>query len=97
MEKLQQLIQDESGHLKNQDGTALRYETRVGPLTTITVKHPVLDISSIVDDLADKNSAIIPRGANAYVASDFNCDTQFIKEDKAYSVYALQFYHIFHK
>ena len=67
----------------------------ISQLETIKVKNPVINLDSIVQDLVKNNSSIIPKEANAYIISNFNSDTQFIVEGKAYSCYALQFYKLF--
>jgi len=95
MKKLQKLVQKEFGNLQKQDGTPIRDEIRVGQLRTLKVQNPILNISSVINELAGRSFILIPKEANAYVSSDFNFGTQFIKHKKAYSVYALQFYRIF--
>ena len=88
---IERLIQD-NGYLKKKDGTPIYGERQVGIITTLTVKNPVVDIETEINDLVARNSIIIPSDANAYVASTFNGDTQFVREEKYISVYALQFY-----
>ena len=88
---IQRLIQD-NGYLKKKDGTPIYGERQIGIITTLTVQNPVVDIEAEINGLAARKSIIIPSGANAYVASNFNGDAQFIREEKFFSVYALQFY-----
>ncbi len=99
MTKLEQLTNDTMGFLYKADKTRLEEGEmtrvlRAGKPLPILVKNPCLDISSVLDEMAEQDSALIPDGANAYVASDFNPDTQHIREGKAYSVYAVQFYNV---
>nr|MBA4405632.1 hypothetical protein [Nanoarchaeum sp.] len=102
MEKLERLIQTESGRLHRWGNKiiAQRNVLLVGKITTLAVPSPCLDISEYMDELAHRDSAFIPTLANAYVASDFSCDTQHIRElkglgvKKIYSIFAIQFYRI---
>ena len=98
MEKLQKLIQDELGGLFRTDGNVVSEDhvARVGKLKTLVIQHPCVDISTVLDEMAQRNSLFIPKNAHAYVASDFNGDTQYIRGEKALSVYAVQFYHLFY-
>ena len=91
---MERLTQNKDGFLYRMDGTEVRYECRVGLLETIKVKKPVVDLGSIVNELAKSSPLTIPLGANAYVISEWNCDTQFVKDGKVYSCYALQFYSV---
>lgn len=73
----------------------------VGKICTLVVANPCLDISNEIDKLTEGNSFIIPKGANAYVASDFSGDTQHIRKsdsggrEKLYCVFAVQFYYMY--
>ncbi len=99
MEKLEKLAQDIFGNPCNPNGTLFRSRPYPkGKITTITVENPCLDISIVIDEMAEKDDVTIPINANAYIVSDFNCSTQHTRKDpngkeKAYSVYAVQFYH----
>ena len=88
---IERLIQD-NGNLRRKDGTHIYWDVRVGDIMTLTLKNPVVDIEKEINELVARKSTIIPRGANAYVVSTFNADTQFVREEKSFSVYALQFY-----
>ncbi|MEK6906772.1 MAG: hypothetical protein AABW81_04065 [Nanoarchaeota archaeon] len=94
MRKIQKLIQKESGFLCKEDRTLVRNEMRVGKLVTITLQNPVIDVNYHINELIDRKSVIIPDNANAYSISEFNPSAQFLKDGKAYSCYALQFYNI---
>lgn len=95
MKKLEKLKQDKSGLLYRMNGDIVKNEIRVGQLRVIALQNPVVDIQYFIDELTQRQSAIIPEGTNAYSASDFNYEAQFLKNNKAFSCYALQFYHIF--
>ena len=102
MEKLERLTQNESGLLHRADGQAIRhgYAIPVGKIGTIVVANPCLDISRVIDEMTERNSVCIPKGANAYVASDFSGDTQHLRKsdleghERFYSVFAFQFYYV---
>lgn len=94
MEKLERLMQKEDGEIYALDGERIIGLGLIGTITTIKVKNPVLDVSSVIDKLTKEGAHFIPHGANAYIVSSFNPDTQFMQDGKAYSCYALQFYHI---
>ena len=94
MNKLERLTQDEFGY--RQDGWRV-FDGNIRPagkIITITVPNPCLDISSVIDEFAARDSVLIPKNANAYVASDFNGDTQHLRDGKPFSVYAIQFYQV---
>ena len=98
MEKLQRLIQEETGSLCTKDRTQIFgwYEKSLGKIQTLVVQNPCLDINRVINELAEQDSLFIPHGANAYVASDFNGSTNHIREDgKQWSVYAIQFYRLY--
>ena len=101
MDKLEKLTQDEFGTLHRSDSRVLRpeYAFLRGKISTLVVANPCFDISSVIDEMATMNSASIPSGANAYVASDFSGDTQHLRKngdghEKLYSVFAVQFYYV---
>ena len=95
VQKLERLVQrDGDSALYTGNGAHVLDELRVGSMITIKVQNPLVDLSFVIDDLAKEGRNVIPRGANAYLVSLFNPDTQFIQDGKAYSCYALQFYHI---
>ena len=103
MEKLERLIQDESGTLYRSDGTKLhpRQTTPKGKICTLVVQNNT-GISIAVNEMATRDSALIPVGATAYVASDFSVDTQYVRKnylegkekEMICSVYSLQFYYL---
>ena len=101
MDKLEKLTQDETGRLHRADGKLIRlgYAVPIGKIGTIVVANPCLDISNVIDEMAERNSVCVPKGANAYVSSDFSGDTQHLRKsdleghEKFYSVYAVQFYY----
>jgi hypothetical protein len=102
MNKLEKLTQEESGRLHRADGQEIRmgYALPVGKIRAIVVANPCFDISQVIDKMVERNSACIPKEANAYVASDFSGDTQHLRksnsggDEKFYSVFALQFYYV---
>lgn len=96
MDKLEKLMQDEMNTFLRADGTAIKtdYVAPVGEIKTLVVQNPCLDISNVLDEMAKRDAAFIPSRATAYVASDFNGDTQYSRDEKMYSVYAIQFYNI---
>ena len=101
MEKLKRLKQNEDGTIYSPNGTFIRDSEirRISKLFTLTTSH--LNIENDLDELAERNSVLIPKSANSYVASEFNGGTQHIRkndetgEEKMYAVYAIQFYHVF--
>ena len=100
MDKLEKLTQDESGILHRADGRELHPQCAVpkGKITTIVESNPC-DIDGVIAGMAERDSVVIPKGANAYVASDWNPDTQHLRKSnlegdgKFYSVFAVQFYY----
>ncbi len=100
MDKLEKLTQDESGKLYHANGakTIPEFTIPIGKIRTLVLANPCLDVSNEIDKMTERNSFFIPKGANAYVASDFNGDTQHLRESdlegskKSYSVFAVQFY-----
>lgn len=102
MEKLRKLIQDEFGNLYLSDERFIDKDniTPLGKIRTIVEANPCIDVSSIIDKRAKEFPSFVPYGANSYVASDFNPDTQHIRksnlenDEKFYSVYAIQFYRV---
>lgn len=102
MDKLEKLIQDESGALYRPDGRLIENEDihPVGKIKTIIEANPCIDVSQIIDKRAEEFPSFVPYNANSYVASDFNPDTQHIRKsnleggEKFYSVYAIQFYYV---
>ena len=96
MEKLVRLIQEEGC-----EGVYLDRKTPqiralpTGKIRTLVVQNPCLDLDSEVQRRAKENSSFVPSNANCYVISEFNPDTQHLREDKAYSMYAVQFYGAF--
>jgi hypothetical protein len=98
MEKLEKLMQNEFGSFFRADEEkAVEYVYPAGKIKSITIQNPT-DISSVIDEMAERNSAFIPKCANAYVASEFNADTQHLGKtgdgEGFFSVYAVQFYSI---
>ena len=99
MAKLQRLTQDELGRLFRADGSHVFKQDieLVDKIKTLVVQHPCLDISAVIDEMCERNSAFVPRDANSYVASDFNGDTQHVRKnpetnkENVFSVYAIQF------
>ena len=96
MPTLQKLLQDDEGRLYHAAKTPVREAKvfRIGKLQTIVVKHPCLDINGEIEQLIARESPVIPKHANAYVASEFNSDTQHLRGEKFHSVYAIQFYYL---
>ena len=102
MTKLQRLKQDELDNLFKADGSRIPKKDIwiVDKIKTLTVEHPCLDISAVIDEMSERKSAFVPDFANAYVASDFNGDTQHVrqssetKEERMFAVYAVQFYRL---
>jgi len=90
---LLRLIQDDDGVLYTFDGRLITEFTAKGKLKTIRVQNPA-SLDSIVKDI-EKYCSSIPKYANAVLVSDFNPDTQFVKDEKAFSCYAIQFYGAF--
>lgn len=100
MVKLERLIQDEAGALFSSDRRLRSIDYRLkGKITCLVVKNPCLDISKEIQDTAERASTFVPEGANSYVASEFNPDTQHIINESGkkyfYSVYAVQFYRMY--
>jgi len=101
MNRLEKLTQNEDGRLYQADGMVLTPERTIpkGKIRTLVVANPCLDISNVIDEMTERNSAFVPEGANAYVASDFSGDTQHLrksdlgKSERLYSVFAVQFYY----
>ena len=63
-----------------------------GKIRTLVFQNPCLDLDSEVQRRAEENPLFVPPNANCYVISEFNPDTQHLRENKAYSVCAVQFY-----
>jgi hypothetical protein len=102
MDLLERLRQDEDGVLFHADGRAVDHRRAYlrGKIGILVVQNICLNISSAIDNLTRMGSSLIPKNANAYVASDFSADGQFLRGEgdqrKVYSVYAIQFYFIYH-
>lgn len=102
MEKLEKLTQEDNGKILDKEGHEItqKFLFQVGKIRTLVVANPILDVSKEIDKMAEQNSCFIPQGANAYVASDWNPDTQHLRKtdleehEKLYSVFAVQFYYI---
>ncbi len=102
MDKLEKLTQDDSGRLYQDDGIKLcpRYAIPKGKIRTLVVPNPCLDISNVIDEMAERKSVFIPEDANSYAVSDFSGDTQHLRKsdlegnEKFYSVFAIQFYYV---
>ena len=102
MEMLERLSQDEFGKLYRSDkqNIPLNDIIPVGKIKTIVEANPCIDISDVINKMSEQNSLFIPYGANSYVASDFNPDTQHLRksnlegDQKLYSVFAIQFYYL---
>ena len=58
-------------------------------------QNPCLDLDGEVQRKAEENPSFVPPNANCYVISEFNSDTQHLRENKVYSVHAIQFYSAF--
>jgi hypothetical protein len=101
MDKLERLMQDEFGNVCKSNNFIIDKNkiVFVDNIKTLSVKDPVLDISTVMDKMAENNSNIIPKYANSYIASEFNPDTLLISETgegkNLYSVYAIQFFRVF--
>ena len=101
MEKLERLTQDKDGFLYMENGSFIGVNSirLIGKIKTFVVQNPCLDFSKVIDEIVEKDSRFANSYANAYVVSDFNSDTQHIKEEdngeKVYSTYAVQFYKLF--
>jgi len=101
MEKLERLIQGRAGRLYQTNGTELHRgrSIPIGKICTLVVQNNT-SISIAIDEMATRDSVLIPVEATAYIASDFSGDTQHVRrsnlkgEEKMYSVYALQFYYV---
>ena len=101
MNKLEKLTQDEDGMLHRADGRVLSPEYAIpkGKIIPLVVANPCFDISSVIDEMTERKSILIPETANSYVASDFSGDTQHLRKsdleghEKFYSVFAIQFYY----
>jgi hypothetical protein len=98
MEKLEKLTQYEDGSLRGANGKLVSSDeiSRRGKMIALVVVSPQ-NIDSEIEKMAQRGSIVIPKDANAYVASDFSGDTQHIRkndsgQEKMYSVYAVQFY-----
>jgi hypothetical protein len=97
MDKLDQLIQRPDGDLEFKNKYVSRLQARqVCPLRTLVIRNPAT-VKETLDEMAEHNSAFIPKNANSYVASEFDGGTQHVRRDdngneKMYSVYAIQFY-----
>lgn len=98
MTRLEQLTQDDSGSIRR-TSTGFRpwRLSHIGRMQMITVKNPCINISTVINEMQNRNSPLIPREANAYVVSDFSPDAQFLIKDhegkeNTYSCYAAQFY-----
>jgi len=107
MEKLERLVLNDDGELCRSGNFYPESKMPIpkdiialaGAIKVLPVENPCLDISKIIDEMTERNSAFIPENANSYLASDFNPAAQYIKEDaagnkKIYSDYAIQFYEI---
>lgn len=101
MEKLERLTQDKYGLLHLAGGRVLNPEfvARKGKIKTLVVADSSSDdISKVINEMTEKEPALIPKGANSYVTSDFSGETQHLRKidseghEKVYSVYAIQFY-----
>ncbi len=93
---LEKLTQDEEGNIIRADGEVMdtQFSWPVGKLITRVVENPSRDILEVVNEMVERNSPSIPKDATAYLASDFNCDTQGTRDGKMTSVYAIQFYDV---
>ena len=82
MEKLEKLIQNDFGEISRSGGKIVYPEFLMptGKIKTIVEANPCIDIYRVIDEMAERNSLFIPYGANSYVASDFNPDTQHIRK-----------------
>ncbi len=104
MNKLEKLTQDESGRLHRKNGDILnsKYLSLEGKIKTLVVANPGIDVSNEITKMAEAKSLFIPKGANAYVVSEFNPDTQHLRKsdleghEKLYSVFAVHFYFNFY-
>lgn len=102
MEKLEKLFQSEEGHVYHKRNDSINCDTKMfkqGKIKILVVEHPCVEISDLIDSMAEKDSKFIPNYANAYIVSEYSPDTQFLRKsesgaEKFYSVYAIQFYHV---
>jgi len=92
--ELECLRQDENGSLHRRNGSLVTGEVRVERLITFTARSQVHNMGSVVNDLVESGELIVPLTADSFVASYFNPDTQFIRNDEALASYALQLYKI---
>ena len=94
MVKLEKLIQDEFGRLSFKGCRMIVPKDLfpIGKMKTIVIENPCLDTSHIIEEMSKEDSPIIPKSANFYLISEFNPDTQSIRNGKMTSVYAVQFY-----
>ncbi len=94
---LERLTEDKDGTMMDEDKSSVfepRDYFRTGKLITLVVENPSRAASEVVEDMVERGSPLVPTTANAYLASEFNCDTQAIRNGKMTSVYAIQFYHV---
>jgi hypothetical protein len=91
---LERLRQDEDGFLYREHGGLLRRERRMGRLRTIRAKNPVVDIGYVVNKMIENGELTVPEMSNAFLSSDFNPDTQFVRGGEIFSCYAIQFYRV---
>lgn len=71
MEKLERLVQNGNDLSHSGSEYVIERVRSIGKIITITVQHPG-EISDTIDEMAGRDSVLIPKYANAYVASDFN-------------------------
>jgi len=98
---MERLLQLQDGSLASKSGQRIQidYPTPVGEIITLVVKNPSSpeELEDIITDMVNKEQLKIPPKANAFVSSNFNPDTQYVKPDengepKVYSTYGIQFY-----
>lgn len=92
MEKLERLIQDETGFIFGEDKKIIlsKFLIPKGKLRTIVIRDVCLDISSFIENMREKKILNLPLYTNSYLASDINEELK--KGEEGCLIYAVQFY-----
>ena len=93
MAKIVKIDQKENGRFSF-NGKALTLNEdlfRVSKARTFLVRNS-MGVEATIEARAQEGSLLIPVHTNAYFHSDFNCDTQHVRDGVFYSVYAIEFY-----